>query len=259
MHKAAGHGSCAITGDTQLDRRALIAGGAVTALAVMLGGCNRTPAAPTTVIANRYDSFWLWATVRSQRVLDTAKSVYVLALALEEWRGATTLAAQRQAMPRIHNIDIWMVVRVETLKDTDRFIAPMMRVIDSWEKAGNRVVGMQIDFDAGTQGLANYAAFLRKVRRQLPERYKLSITGLLDWAPNGSSDGLRALRDVVDELIIQTYQDRDTLADAERYLSAANRLPMPFKIGLVQNGRLPDMKGADKLPNFEGYVVFLVN
>ena len=242
-----------------LNRRTLLYGGAATALAVVLGGCDRTPPAPTTVIANRYDSFWLWATVRPQPVLDNAKSVYVLALALEDWRGSTTLAAQRQAMPRIRDKDIWMVVRVETLKDADRFIAPMMRVIDSWSRAGNRVAGMQIDFDAGTQGLTGYAAFLRKVRRQLPEPYKLSITGLLDWAPNGSVDGLSALGGVVDELIIQTYQDRDTLADAERYLAAANRLPMPFKIGLVQNGRLPDMKGADKLPNFKGYVVFLVN
>lgn len=237
----------------------MIAGVSASALTVVLGGCKPTASVPTTVVASRYDSFWLWATVRAQPILDTAKSVYVLALALEDWQGQTTLAAQRQAMPRINHIDIWMVVRVETLKDADRFLPPMMRVLDSWEQAGNRVVGLQIDFDSGTQGLEGYAAFLRKVRALLPERFKLSITGLLDWAPNGTRDGLSALGNVVDELIIQTYQDRDTLPDAERYLSAANRLPMPFKIGLVQNGRLPDMRGADKLPNFKGYVVFLVN
>ncbi len=35
--------------------------------------------------------------------------------------------------------------------------------------------------------------------------------------------------------------------------------PIPFKVGLIQNGRWREPAGLRAEPNFRGYVVFLVN
>ncbi len=66
------------------------------------------------------------------------------------------------------------------------------------------------------------------------------------------------LAGVVDELVIQTYQGRSTVAGYEGYLSSLSRLPLPYRVGLVEGGmwRAPAALAQD--PHFRGYVVFLV-
>ena len=129
---------------------------------------------------------------------------------------------------------------------------------DAWARAGNRLTGVQIDFDARTRHLDEYAEFLRQIRRSLPSRYQLSITGLMDWSANGDPAALAKLKGVVDEVVIQTYQGHGTIWGNERYFDRMRGFPIPFKVGLVENGRWIEPPQLRSEPNFKGYVVFLL-
>ncbi|MEZ5693905.1 MAG: hypothetical protein R3D99_08710 [Altererythrobacter sp.] len=58
--------------------------------------------------------------------------------------------------------------------------------------------------------------------------------------------------------MIQTYRETMTIADYPRYLAATERLAMPHRVALVENGEWssPDHLADD--PFFRGYVVFLL-
>lgn len=207
--------------------------------------------------ARDHDSFWLWAGVKPQPVLTSAKQIYLLQGQVSA-RPTTRLVSQRPALPQVRQADLWMVVRVETLRWTPAVYAQVLAQLERWE-AGNRLVGLQIDFDARTRHLAEYADFLRDLRRRLPSRYRLSVTGLLDWSANGDPAGLQALADVADELVLQIYQGRRVILGYQDYLRRLQGLKMPFRIGLLQGGEWSPPAGLQQHPMFRGYVVFLVN
>lgn len=208
-------------------------------------------------MASRYDSFWLWAGVKPPAELKQAQTVYLLD---GEIRGKPTrFVPLLAATPRAPNPHIWLVIRTNTLDWPDGTAEGLTRRLDAWVRAGNRVDGIQIDFDAATKGLGNYAAFLLQFRAQLPARYKLSITGLMDWSAHGDPDALHALAGTVDEVVIQTYQARDTIPGYEAYFDRMKGFPIPFKVGLVEHGRWIEPEGLRSEPQFKGYVVFLLN
>jgi len=128
-----------------------------------------------------------------------------------------------------------------------------------WRDAGNRLVGIQIDFDAGTRHLEGYATFLADLRRRLPADCRLGITGLLDWSSHGDPAGLRALAGVVDEVVLQIYQGRHVIPGYEAYLRKLDRLDIPFRIGLLEGGDWDPPEDLAANPWFKGFVVFLVN
>ena len=208
--------------------------------------------------ATQYDAFWLWAGVTPQPVLKTAETIYILE---GEVRGAQSvrLISLRPATPTVRHAEVWIVYRVETLNWGDGIFEQIGRDIDRWRAAGNRVAGVQIDFDAATRGLADYGVFLRKLRARLPDNIKLGVTGLLDWSSQGDSADLNSLAGTVDELVLQTYQGRHTIAGYTQYLESLERLNMPYKIGLVQNGEWKAPASLSNDPDFKGYVVFLLN
>jgi Protein of unknown function (DUF3142) len=221
---------------------------------LLFGSCQKDPG---RVDAAEYDAYWLWAGVKPQPLLDQAKTIYILE---GEVRGnEARLVKLRGATPRVDHADLWLVYRVETLEWGDGVLPQMLKDIARWKAAGNRVTGIQIDFDAATKGLRGYADFLKRLRQQLPTDCKLSITGLLDWSSQGDSTGLNALADTVDEVVLQTYQGRHTIKGYQAYLSGLARLDMPYKIGLVQNGEWMAPSSLANDPDFNGYVVFLLN
>uniref|UniRef100_UPI001F156C72 DUF3142 domain-containing protein n=1 Tax=Pseudomonas viridiflava TaxID=33069 RepID=UPI001F156C72 len=77
-----------------------------------------------------------------------------------------------------------VVYRAHTLHWPERVYTQMLGQVQRWRDAGNPVVGIQIDFDARTQYLHEYADFLRDLRQRLPAELRLSITGLMDWSSN---------------------------------------------------------------------------
>jgi len=214
--------------------------------------------AEARVDARRYDAFWLWAGVRPQPVLAHARRIYLLQGAVIGG-DVPRLIAQRPAVPRIGHAEVWMVLRVETLAWDPQIHAQLLAALERWRRAGNRVAGVQIDFDARTRHLARYAAFLRALRGQIPARYKLGITGLLDWSANGDPEGLQQLAGVVDEVVLQIYQGRHVIPGYGAYLAKLDRLRIPFRIGLLQGGEWTPPPGLAANPHFEGYVVFLLN
>ncbi len=226
----------------------------LTALAI-LASC--TPP-QKRVDAAQYDAFWLWAGVTPQPVLQKAKTIYVLE---GEVRGAQSASfiSLRPATPTVGHAEIWIVYRVETLNWGEGIYHRIASDIDRWRAAGSRVVGVQIDFDAATSGLNDYSAFLRNLRSRLPDDAKLGVTGLLDWSSQGDSADLNRLADVVDEIVLQTYQGRHTIAGYAQYLKSLQRLDMPYRIGLVQDGEWTAPATLRNDPHFKGYVVFLLN
>lgn len=219
-----------------------------------LASCS--PREPDRVRAGDYDSFWLWAGVRPPPELSRARSVYVLDGEIEgapaRWKPLRAVA------PRTRGPDIWLVVRTDTMDWPKGTAETLARRADGWARQGNRVAGIQIDFDARTRHLGDYAAFLERFRSSLPRRYKLSITGLMDWSANGDPEALRRLNGIVDEVVIQTYQGRSTIWGYERYFERMRGFPIPFRVGLVEDGRWVEPKDLRSEPNFRGYVVFLL-
>lgn len=222
---------------------------------MLLAGCGQQA---EKVDATQYDAFWLWAGVKPQPVLDRAKTIYILEGEIRG-RDRPILHRLRGGTPRVKHADVWLVYRVETIKWGPEIVAQMKADLARWRKAGARAVGIQIDFDAATRGLEGYAAFLKNLRSQLPPDCKLGITGLMDWSSRADPGGLKAIAAVVDEIVIQTYQGRQTIPGYSAYLATLDRLDVPYKLGLVQGGAwaTPDALANDA--NFKGYVVFLVN
>lgn len=210
------------------------------------------------VDAARYHAFWLWAGVRPQPALATAKTLYLLQGQVSV-REPVRLAAQRPAVPRVRGPEVWMVVRVETIKWPPAVYAQVLAQLARWRAAGNKVVGVQIDFDARTRHLENYAGFLKDLRRRLPADCRLGITGLLDWSSNGDPRGLDALAGSVDEVVLQIYQGRRVIPGYAGYLARLDRMKIPFRIGLLQGGEWRAPPGLEANPHFRGYVVFLLN
>lgn len=172
--------------------------------------------------------------------------------------GPVRLVDMRAGVPRSLKAKVWLVVRAERLDwdaQTWRGIAGMLA---RWRAAGNRVEGLQIDFDAATAGLGGYRAFLEDVRRRLPPETRLSITGLLDWSANGEPEALTALAGLVDEVVIQTYQARTTIPGYAAYFRHIDRLPIPHKIALVEGGEWTAPEALARDRRFAGYVVFLL-
>lgn len=213
---------------------------------------------PALVDAARYDAFWLWAGVRPQPVLRTARRIYLLQGQVEA-RPPVRLVAQRPAVPHVRGPELWMVVRVETLGWPPLVYHQLLAHLAHWRTAGNRVAGIQIDFDARTRHLSDYAAFLADLRHRLPADCRLGITGLLDWSANGDPAGLDALAGTVDEVVLQIYQGRHVIPGYAGFLARLDRLRVPFRIGVLQGGewRVPPRLTSN--PRFRGYVVFLQN
>ena len=214
--------------------------------------------AAAPVDAAQYDAFWLWAGVRPQAVLRSAARVYLLQGQIEA-SPVVRLVSQRPAVPHVAGADVWMVVRVETLRWSPLVEQQVLGQLARWRAAGNRVVGLQIDFDARTRHLGEYAQFLGRLRGRLPSEYRLGITGLLDWSANGDPAGLDALAGVVDEIVLQIYQGRHVIPGYAGYLRRLDRMRVPFRIGLLQGGDWVPPAGLRANPKFRGYVVFLHN
>ncbi|MGO1076661.1 DUF3142 domain-containing protein [Inquilinus sp. CA228] len=230
---------------------------ALLAAALLLAG-----PAGATVDAAQHDAFWLWAGVPPPPVLAQARTLYILQGQIDPPpRGAdgpARMIAQGIAVPRLRQGEVWLAYRAHTLRWPPQILPTILAQARRWKQAGNPVVGIQIDFDARTRHLQEYAAFLRNLRAQLPPEYRLSITGLMDWGSNADPEAINQLQGVVDEVVVQTYQGRHTIPSYRSYLPRIAGLTLPFRIGLVQDGEWEAPAGLTASPWFRGYVVFLL-
>lgn len=229
------------------------------ALALVLLAGNASAAG---VDAADHDAFWLWSGVSPQPALAQARTLYVLQGQISAPRyghGHARLIAQGIAIPRLKQGEVWMVYRAHTLRWNEDIYRTLLSQLRRWRAAGNPVVGVQIDFDARTRYLHEYVDFLQDLRKRLPAGSKLSITGLMDWGSNAAPETLNRLAGVVDEVVVQTYQGRQTIPNYQAYLPRVARLQLPFRIGLAQYGEWQAPDYLAKSQGFRGYVVFLQN
>ncbi|SDS35921.1 Protein of unknown function [Pseudomonas asplenii] len=227
---------------------------------LLLASWLSSGSALAAVDAREHDAFWLWSGVAPQPVLAQARSLYVLQGQISQSRqGAINFIAQGIAIPRLNRGEVWVVYRAQTLRWPESVYRQLLGQVKRWQQAGNPVVGIQIDFDARTRYLDEYANFLRDLRRRLPADLRLSITGLMDWSSNADPAAIAQLKGVVDEVVVQTYQGRHSIPDYAAYLPRMNRLGLPFKIGLIQGGEWQEPAYLKVSEWFRGYVVFLQN
>jgi len=238
----------------------VIARRALTGLAILalLAGCRASePRHSARVDPRNYDSFFLWGGVRAPGYLDRARTVYILAGEIR--RGdPLRLVLLQPAPPRARQPELWLTVRAERLDWGEGVYGEIDRLLAQWAGAGNRVAGLQVDFDAATRGLEDYRTFLTKLRSRLPKRYGLSVTGLMDWSANGDPAVLAGLVGVVDEVVVQTYQGTRTIPGYARYFRRIARLPVPHRVALVEGGEWSEPPELANDPQFRGYVVFLI-
>lgn len=223
--------------------------------ALALASCGK-PAAPRVDPA-RYDQFFLWAGVPPPPAVKQARVLYILGGEIRRG-GPVRVTPMRAGVPHVKGPTLWLTVRTERL-DWDAATWDALRaMLTRWRMAGNRLEGLQIDFDAATPGLMRYRAFLERVRRELPPDTRLSITGLLDWSANGDPAELARLAGLVDEVVIQTYQGRRTIPGYAAWFSHIDTLPMRHKIALVEGGEWTPPAAMARDRRFGGYVIFLL-
>ncbi len=251
MPTPAGRRNCNITGRC---RAALLP---ALLLALLLAACAKGDEQAGRVDPADYDAYYLWAGVRPPEVLRQARTVYILAGEVRAGDNSRFVALRPQP-PKADHADLWLVLRVERIDWQPGVTRQLLREIARWQRAGARLRGVQIDFDAATLHLDSYADFLRRLRRDLPPDMRLSVTGLMDWSAQGDPAALRQLAQVVDEVVVQTYQGRSTIPGYERYLASLARLGLPYRIALVEGGEWRAPAGLAGDPRFKGYVVFLL-
>jgi hypothetical protein len=220
-----------------------------------------SPTAHAEVQASNYSEFWLWGGVRpSSHVLNQAKTLYILQGRITERHDKVKFEKQAFSPAKLKKLPVFLVYRLEILHWNSTIHNCVLKQIRAWEQRGNQIAGVQLDFDAHTKLLNEYELFLRYLRSLIPSQYKISITGLLDWSNNGDPEVLESLKDVVEEVIFQTYQGRRTIQNYDAYLQSLVKLRIPFKIGLVESGQW-NRQYEDLLANsdyYRGVVVFLL-
>ena len=167
------------------------AGGWTTTLLAFLALAGCRPEAETDeakVAPAAYDAFYLWPGVRPAR--DVRPKILNRLDGEVRRGGSARLERLRMGTPRLPGKRVWLVVRADRLDWNDGTFAAIFDDLDRWQEAGNEVVGLQVDFDAATRGIAGYIRFLRDLRKRLPRGWRLSITGLMDWSAHGDPDAL---------------------------------------------------------------------
>ena len=219
-----------------------------------------------------YEQFWLWTAPKDEKKISQAHTLYILQGEIRPdnmpyYRpninkntvsaALATLIPQGLGVRSLSGKKVWLVYRATSQEWSDEVMAQLIDRLEKWQRAGNQVMGIQIDYDAPTYQLDKYAHLLRNIRQQLPAHYQLSVTGLLDWSNQADDPQFMQLSGAVDELVIQTYQGTTTLTDYAQYLKKLENLPFDFKIGIIEGGQWQGAAFLEKNPHFKGYVVFL--
>lgn len=224
------------------------------------------------ISAKDYEQFWIWTPPKDDTKLSQAHTLYILQGEISShnvsyYRASTdenatqasfaTLIPQGLGVRSLSEKKIWLVYRATSQKWSPEVMAQIIERLEKWQRAGNQVIGIQIDYDAPTYRLDKYAELLKGVRQQLPTRYQISVTGLLDWSNQADDPQFDKLSQVVDELVIQTYQGTTTLPNYSQYLRKLENIEFDFKVGIIEGSRWQGAEFLENNPRFKGYVVFL--
>lgn len=166
----------------------------------------------------------------------------VLVLQIHPQEGIRTIAVNT-ALLKQDGRPVWLVVRLDgQLPHLNQplIIKQVQRTINAWSKAGIRLTGIEIDYDAPTAKLAAYQQFVHALRKTLPKELTLSITALPTWL---ESPLLPTLLQTADTSVLQVHNVQSPekgLIDsplAQRWLHEyAGKTRHPFFIALPAYG-----------------------
>jgi hypothetical protein len=162
--------------------------------------------------------------------------------------------------------EYWAVFRVGGQRLPDIRMAHMIsdatdRLVGDARDKDLHLAGIQLDIDSPTNSLAQYAAFLREVRKGLPKGLQISVTALLDWFRDGTSVS-EVVREV-DEFVPQFYDvdynsmSRGAIAakfDAAHWGPILNRYDKRFRIGISTFGRARVVRASNPSPFYRDLV-----
>jgi hypothetical protein len=116
------------------------------------------------------------------------------------------------------------------------FVSQILALETAWRARGVAPAGIEIDYDCGVARLADYANFLRTLRRTMPARQSLSVTALPSWLPYPDVGEVIA---AADELVLQVHAvqaPQHGLFDprtAKRWIAALDEKDAkPFRVAL---------------------------
>jgi len=210
--------------------------------------------------AHKVPAYWLWAGHPVKKHHHKA-TLYLHQGFVSNVKDNTRAFYKRGFEPhKINAKSLYIVIRMHKLLYDDQYVYALATLMRRWEKHGNLVKGLQLDFDSASSKLLEYSRYLKFVRKHLPKKYSLSITGLGDWLVNGNKEHLLAISKSVDEITFQLYQHKTAFTDIKPYISKLAFLKIPFKIGLIEHGHynLDDTNSLSRLANYKGSIIFSI-
>ncbi|MBP8027237.1 MAG: DUF3142 domain-containing protein, partial [Acinetobacter sp.] len=124
---------------------------------------SQSASAKNIVDANQYSSFWIWGDISTTAYLKQAKELYILQgeIRLDQSTQSSIFTPQGVSILKIPHQKVWLVYRNHHLNWQKSELEKILTRIKQWENAGNQIQGIQIDFDAKTKNLKQYALFLQ--------------------------------------------------------------------------------------------------
>jgi hypothetical protein len=195
-----------------------IARAAIAATVLVLAGCQPA-SAPLPHEAYVWQRQWddaLRAALVDSR--DLFGELHVLSAQFDRRRAWIDAAPDLPALAADRR-PVTLVLRLEGsagLPDLDDAIVHLRERVTAATAAGVRVRGVEIDHDCATARLADYAAWLQRLRAALTPELRLSATALPDWRDAEALEGVLA---AVDATVLQVHAvdaPGQGLFDAER-------------------------------------------
>lgn len=198
----------------------------------------------------------LWTPAHVQALADSRTTFAQLRVLAAQWHPAEGLVRARIDLDVLHDDGraVVAVLRADGAAgrfDVDAIADELQRIAHVWGAAGIRLAGFEIDHDAASARLDEYARGLAALRARLPSGLSLSITALPAWT---SQPALVDLLGEVDDVVLQLHAvdaPRAGLFDPSR---AAARLQAfaavakrPFRIALPAYGAALVASGGDWL------------
>lgn len=203
-------------------------------------------------------AYWLWAGI-TENLAPKNSNLYIYQGFIQNDRNLTNYQHRGLYAYPISCNKCYLVYRIDpSLPDAKQVVTVFLNDAKKWEKHQVAIRGLQIDYDSPTKQLALYSRFLSELRKYLPFKYELDITGLGDWITAGNIRSLKAIAASTEDIVFQLYDGRHPLNHASYYIQALKRYPFPFRLGVLQTHPLShELRQLKNNPNFQGVIYFI--
>jgi hypothetical protein len=210
--------------------------------------------------ASPQNAYWIWSGINYPGKIPKKSLLYIHQGTLLNKKGSFYFQRQGLGLSVLKDHPIYLTIRIQHLYFNQAFITNLIVLLQRWQRRGNQVLGLQLDFDSPTNKLEKYADFLSWVRQILPKQYRLSITGLADWASQKNTEVIKKISQNADEIIFQLYNGQSAIPHLDLYLNRLINTKSNFKLGLLEkmNTDHNTYKKIFANQNFQGIVKFII-